>query len=120
MSYTSGIYLLFILCTCFVYYIWPQKNRWVVLLAANFVFYMAAGWKGFLFLLVATVISYLACCKMGDLQTELAATKSSGTLDIKQFKEYKEKKAIFMTYFLIICIAIQPGPPCVTKTGVSS
>lgn len=111
MSYTSGIYLLFILCTCFVYYIWPQKNRWVVLLAANFVFYMAAGWKGFLFLLVATVISYLACCKMGDLQTELADTKSSGTLDKKQFKEYKEKnkkrmKRYFQAGFFAILIML--------------
>ena len=107
MSYTSGIYLLFIICTCLVYYVWPQKTRWGVLLAANFVFYMAAGWKEFLFLLAAMGVSYYTCCKMGDLQTELVKTKESKTLDKKQFKEYKEKnKKKSKKYFQIGFFAV--------------
>lgn len=91
MSYTSSIYIIFIICVCFVYYVWPQKSRWVVLLAGNFVFYLAAGFDKFLFLLAAIVISYFVCCKMGKLQEELVQTKSSKTLDKQQFKAYKEK-----------------------------
>lgn len=107
MSYTSGIYLVFIICTCIIYYIWPQKNRWIVLLAGNFVFYMAAGWKEFLFLIAAILISYFVSCKMGALQTELLQKKSSGELDKQQFREYKEKnKKKQKRYFKLGLLAV--------------
>lgn len=41
--FVSLKFILFLLVTLFIYYILPKKCQWIVLLAANFVFYFSAG-----------------------------------------------------------------------------
>lgn len=89
MSYTSFIYLIFLAVTCLIYYIFPLKMRWIILLAANMVFYAAAGWDNLIYLLGAILISYLAALKMGKLHEEFKEIKKQGEYDRKQLKEIK-------------------------------
>lgn len=42
-----------------------------VLLVANVIFYLAAGFDQFLVLLLATAVSYVVACKMGKLHENL-------------------------------------------------
>ena len=67
MSYTSFIYLGFLAVTCLIYYVFPLKIRWLVLVMANIVFYGYAGWDNLVYLLGAIVISYLVALKMGSI-----------------------------------------------------
>ena len=46
-----------------------------VLLVANVIFYLAAGFDQFLVLLLATAVSYVVACKMGKLHEKLEKQK---------------------------------------------
>ena len=89
MSYTSFIYLVFLLITCLVYYICPLKFRWTILLVANIVFYAFAGWDNLAYLAGAILISYLAAVRMGRLHDEFQEVKKQGNLDRAQRKAVK-------------------------------
>ena len=89
MSYTSFIYLVFLLITCLVYYICPLKFRWTILLVANIVFYAFAGWDNLAYLAGAILISYLAAVRMGRLHDEFQEVKKQGNLDRTQRKAVK-------------------------------
>lgn len=108
MSYTSFLYLLFLIVFCLIYYIFPLRIRWVVMLIANLVFYAASGWDNLVYLLAAIFISYLSAVKMGELHEELKTIKKQGKYDRKQFKivkaefEKKRKRYLLIVLFLII------------------
>mgnify|MGYP002539672217 CR=1 FL=1 len=91
MSYTSSTYLFFLAAVFFVYYIIRPKYRMYVLLVANILFYLAAGWDQFLVLLLAAAVSYAAANKMGDLHAAFKEKKKQGDLDRKQIKQLKEE-----------------------------
>ena len=91
MSYTSSTYLFFLAAVFFVYYIIRPKYRMYVLLVANILFYLAAGWDQFLVLLLAVAVSYAAANKMGDLHAAFKEKKKQGDLDRKQIKQLKEE-----------------------------
>ena len=67
MSYTSSTYLLFLVAVFCIYYIIRPRHRMYVLLVANVIFYLAAGFDQFLVLLLATAVSYVVACKMGEI-----------------------------------------------------
>ena len=62
-----------------------------VLLVANVIFYLAAGFDQFLVLLLATAVSYVVACKMGKLHEKLEKQKQEEGLDRKQIKRMKAK-----------------------------
>lgn len=89
MSYTSFIYLVFLAVSCLIYYVFPLKFRWLVLLAANVVFYAYAGWDNLVYLIGAILVSYWVAVQMGKLHEEFKVIKQSGEYDRKQLKEIK-------------------------------
>lgn len=91
MSYTSFVYLLLIAGTFLCYYIAPKKVRWVVLLCANFVFYLSAGVSEFLILLVAVVASFFAAKGIGRYNAMVKGLKKDETLDKAAQKKKKEQ-----------------------------
>ena len=108
MSYTSLISLIFLVLACCTYYLCPLKIRWVVLLGANMVFYVASGWDNLLYLLGAIVISYLVTLKIGKLHEEFKAIKKTGEYDRKQLKEikgqYEKKRKRYLVIGLVAVI----------------
>ena len=89
MSYTSSTYLLFLVAVFCIYYIIRPRHRMYVLLVANVIFYLAAGFDQFLVLLLATAVSYVVACKMGKLHEKLEKQKQEEGLDRKQIKRMK-------------------------------
>ena len=89
MSYTSSTYLLFLVAVFCIYYIIRPRHRMYVLLVANVIFYLAAGFDQFLVLLLATAVSYVVACKMGKLHEKLEKQKQEEGLDRKQIKRIK-------------------------------
>ena len=66
MAFTSLNFLIFALATVLLYYIIPVNYRWVVLLAASYVFYLISSPKTFVFVLLTTVITYLGGLYIGS------------------------------------------------------
>ena len=60
MSFVSLEFLLFILVTCVVYYTCPKWVKPVVLLLANYVFYIISTGVLAIYLLITTIIIYIS------------------------------------------------------------
>ena len=67
MLFNSIGYLLFLPITVVLYYALPLRWRWVLLLAASYLFYLLWRVEFVLILISATLVSYFAARKMGQL-----------------------------------------------------
>ena len=65
MAYTTLLFLLFVIGTFVLYFAVPQKYRWIVLLAASYVFYLSYGVKLAAYILFTTLTIYGAALWMG-------------------------------------------------------
>ncbi len=113
MSYTSLNFLLFVVVTMLVYFLFPlKKQKWTVLLVASYVFYMFASYKFVAFILFTTISTYLI-----GLWIEKVAAKSKAKLKLnkaewsreekKKFKEkIKTRKRLIMTLALVLNFGI--------------
>ena len=43
MSFTSGAFILLVAVSVILYYLVPKRFQWIVLLAANYIFYLCGG-----------------------------------------------------------------------------
>lgn len=75
MQFTSFIFLCFFALVFIIYYILPQKIRWVWLLITSYLFCISADIKFGLILLLATVISFL--CGILIERSEKRSTKKA-------------------------------------------
>ena len=66
MAFTSIYFLIFALITLILYYCIPLQWRWVVLLAASYVFYLLSSPKAFVFILLTTVVTFFGGRKIGE------------------------------------------------------
>ncbi len=108
MSFTSIVYVLFLIATGILYYCVPKKAQWIVLLVASLTFFTAASEVLVAYLIGTTFVVYLgglAIQKKSDNFTE-----KRKLLEIQEKKELKAKtkkqqKAI-LTSVVILCIGI--------------
>ena len=56
-----------------VYYLFPQKHRWIVLLAASLIFYLASGAGSFVYMLITSVTIYAATIFMQRISDQQKA-----------------------------------------------
>lgn len=59
MTFTTIEFAYFLAVTFLIYYITPNRFKWMVLLGANGYFYYQTGMRGFLFLLGTILVSYI-------------------------------------------------------------
>ena len=76
MAFTSTGFVLFITLCCIIYYLIPKKSRWIVLLAASYVFYAISSWKALLYLIPTTFFSFLFARWMQKIQNAADAELS--------------------------------------------
>ncbi len=67
MTFTSGLFIVFLLLTVLAYYAVPKKGQWIVLLIADLVFYLCGGLKMIFYLLFTALTTYLAGRMLGTL-----------------------------------------------------
>lgn len=106
MSYTSSIYLVFLIITCGVYYLISAKHRWLVLLLANLIFYVSSGWDNLIFILSSIIITYFITLKIGRLHEEFAEKKNTGNLEKAEIKKLKEEYGKIRKKYLIIGLVL--------------
>ena len=59
MSFVSTGFVFFCALTVLIYYLVPQKAKWVVLLAASYIFYALNDFKAIIFIFSSTLASYI-------------------------------------------------------------
>ena len=113
MSYTSINFLAFVAITAILYFALPlKKNKWIVLLAASYVFYLLAGYKYCVFIIFTTVSTYLIARWLDkisvDSKAELKANKSIWNKDEKKsFKNrIKIRKRLVLSFVLVLNFGI--------------
>lgn len=68
MLFNSIEYLLFLPSVVILYYLFPLRWRWALLLTASYFFYFLWKAEFLLVLMAATMVSYYSALKMGDLK----------------------------------------------------
>lgn len=113
MSYTSLNFLLFVTATVLVYFLFPfKKQKWVVLLAASYVFYLFAGYKYIAFILFTTASTYLIALWIEKISSSAKAVikNNKNEWSREQKKKYKDRikvrKRLVMTLALVLNFGI--------------
>ncbi len=103
MSFFSLIFLLFVLILAALYFVFPKKYQWVLLLIGSYVFYIwAGGWRACLFLLATTVTVFAGAVVMQRFADEFAANKPEDRKEQKRLKAavQKKKRAVMVVVLL--------------------
>lgn len=109
MSLTSMQFLCFLAVILLLYYVFPAKYQWMLLLIGSYYFYFKAGKFYPIFLLITTFTVYVTTLWVNRMQqkleTQITELKNAGT-DRKKCKEYKEKEKKKQKRLIIACLLI--------------
>mgnify|MGYP000570408189 CR=1 FL=1 len=109
MLFTSYGFIAFLAVLFALYYLIPRKWQWLLLLAADIVFYACAGWQGLVFMAATVTVSWAATNLMGASlrrQKAFLASDEGKALSRPERKEYKKleekkRKRVFVLALLI-------------------
>jgi alginate O-acetyltransferase complex protein AlgI len=73
MSFTSFGFILFLVVAVLIFYLFPFKKRWWVLLVASYAFYVLTSWKALIYLSVTTAVTFIIAYRMQHIQDECDA-----------------------------------------------
>lgn len=99
MSFTSGTFLVFVLAALVIYYLTPQRLRWVVLLIASYGFYLTGGLGALDYLLFTTLTTYLAGRALGALNDKRKALPREDKAGAERVK--RRKKLVVLITLLV-------------------
>lgn len=99
MTFTSVSFAVFLIAAAAIYYIFPQKIRWTVLLAASYVFYLSGGTGVLGYILFTTATTYLCGILIGGCEGK-AQTKEE-KLKTKKTKRFFAAIALFLNFGLL-------------------
>ncbi len=94
MLFTSYGFIAFLAVLFVLYYIIPGRFQWLLLLAADLLFYACSGWKGLCFMAATVVVSWAAANLMGASFSEQRAYLASvegKALEREKRREYKKR-----------------------------
>lgn len=119
MLFTSSRFILFLLGLFILYYIVPRKFRWMLLLAASYLFYYIAGPKYLIYIAATTVTAYLTSRKLGKLSQVQAdyLKEKKEELSREERKAYKAKMKARQRGWLALCLVFNFGILAVLKYG---
>ncbi len=108
MQFTSVSFLLFAAVLLALYWAIPGKLRWMLLLAASYVFYLWAGIEYLAFILLTTLTTYAAARIIGgrlDKQDAYLA-QNKQAMSREERKAYKAKVKNGNKVYLIACLLL--------------
>lgn len=119
MLFTDSLFIIGVTVLCVVYFIIPQKYRWMLLLCASLAFYAYTGIGNLLYILVTAGSTYLITRMMDAFAAErketLAAHKKDWSRDQK--KQCKEHINKIRFRLLLVCVVLNFGILAVIKYG---
>ena len=109
MSFVSTGFVFFCALVVLIYYLVPQKGKWIVLLAASYFFYALNNYKAIIFIFSSTLASYacsLCISKIADKYDAVLKSIEDKAERKKLKAECKSKKKFIAAIGLIFCIGI--------------
>ena len=117
MLFTSYSFLLFVTVVFVLYYLFPPKWQWLILLLSSYVFYFLAGRTFLIYILVTTVSTYYAAKQIEAKRQKFDAyfEEHKKELDKEQKKALKEKNKKSLFHILLACLVLNIGILAVVK-----
>ena len=109
MSFVSTGFVFFCALVVLIYYLVPQKGKWIVLLAASYFFYALNNYKAIIFIFSSTLASYacsLCISKIADKYDAVLKSIEDKAERKKLKAECKSKKKFIAAIGLVFCIGI--------------
>ncbi len=108
MTLTSINFFVFVAAVLLLYYCFPKKLRWTVLLAASYFYYIITCPKYFAFILFTTISTYFGALKIDEIAKNtsdtIKARKNEWSLQERKnfkLKEQKKKKKLLAIILVI-------------------
>lgn len=111
MSFTSLGFLCFLALTACIYYLFPKKNQWAILLVASYIFYFLAGRWYLPFIIFTTLSSYI-CSLLLEKYTNTEKKyieENKQTMDKEARKLYKARAKKKRFYILVLFLVLNFG-----------
>ncbi len=117
MLFTSYSFILFLAVLFVLYYLVPRKIQWLLLLAANFVFYAFSGWDNLAFMLITILSIWLIGRHIGRLHQarDQYLAEHKADLNREQRKAYREAVKSRQLRWLLLALFINLGILAVLK-----
>jgi len=103
MSFFTLQFVGFMLAAVLCYYVIPQRFRWLVLLAASYVFYMIGGWRVVFYLLFTTGVTYTAGRVLGAFNSKISETPKEEA-DVR--KKWKKRKTMVAALSILAAFGV--------------
>ena len=98
-----------------VYYLVPQRHRWLVLLAASMVFYLAAGVSSLAYMLVTSVATYISAMVMQHITDRQKAFFKANKLTREEKSAIRSRNKKKRRLALLAALAVDLGLLCFFK-----
>ena len=112
MLFTSYGFIAFLAVLFALYYVIPRRLQWLLLLAADIVFYACAGWKGLCFMAATVVVSWAATNLMGAslrAQKTFLASVEGKALERAERKAYKKQCEKRRKFIFVLALVADLG-----------
>ncbi len=107
MQLKSYSFFFFLLISLFCYYKAPKKYQWVLLLAANIVFYAFTGFANFFFIILTAAVTFAGAAFVSRMNEKLKAKKS--LLSKEDFKIEKARNKTHKRFVLAGVLFVNVG-----------
>ena len=101
MSIISLKFLLLVICLLFIYYIIPQKYRWIILLLGSIVFYYLSSSKLIIFICLSIISIFFIGLKLTKYNEQIKALDKEQK-DLKN--KYQKKKKRILLFGIVLNI----------------
>lgn len=89
MSFVSTGFVFYCFLTVVLYYLVPQKVKWLILLIASYVFYALNNLYALIFIVASTFVSYIIALRLSSI-TDICEEKRNATNDKQERKNIKK------------------------------
>ncbi len=111
MSFVSLEFIGFVLATFILYYLFPRKIRWIILLVSSYIFYFLSSKSLIVFLLLSTLSIYFGTLLISKINDK----EINKDLDKEEKKKIKLKRKKQKKLVLLLVILINLGVLAVLK-----
>ncbi|MBR5302119.1 MAG: MBOAT family protein [Clostridia bacterium] len=115
MSVLSVSFISLLAGVFIVYYLFPQRHRWIVLLCASLIFYLAAGAGSLVYMLITSAATYAAALGMQRLADRQKAHFKANKLSREEKAAYRKTTRKKRKACLLAALAVDLGLLCFFK-----
>jgi hypothetical protein len=113
MSFVSTGFVFYCFLTVVLYYLVPQKLKWLILLIASYIFYALNNLYALIFIVASTFVSYIIALRLSSI-ANICEEKRNATTDKQERKTIKihyntiKKRYLILALFFLYRYSCRP------------